>query len=98
MEKNREKRKVKRPREQGKSDPLIKDDAFIRVIQWNIIGISRDDKIDHLTKVLHSENIDVCFLDETHLAQGSNEDLSALNSFTIFCKERGMGSKKEVVK
>ena len=57
MGKNQDKSKAKRPREQGT--------ARYRAIHWNINGIARDDKIYHLAEVLQSENIDVCFLDET---------------------------------
>ena len=83
MGKNRDKSKAKRPREQSIARPPAELDAILRVIHWNINGIARDDKIDHLAEVLQSENIDVCFLDETHLTLGSNEDLSALDSFTL---------------
>ena len=94
MGKNRDKSKAKRPREQSIARPPAELDAILRVIHWNINGIARDDKIDHLAEVLQSENIDVCFLDETHLTLGSNEDLSSLDSFTLYSKERGLGSKK----
>ena len=67
------------------------DKKWLRAIHWNANGIIRDTKIELLAEVLEDEDIDICFIDETQLVHGTNDNL---NQFTIYTKERSFGSKK----
>ena len=44
-------------------------------------------------EVMNDENIHVLDISETHLRQGSNDDLSSLDKFTWYSKER-LGKEK----
>jgi len=70
------------------------DNKWLRAIHWNANGILRDTKIELLADVLVEEDIDICFIDESHLVHGTNDNLSCLNQFTVYTKERAFGSKK----
>ena len=66
----------------------------LRVVHWNANGIMQDTKIELLAEVMISEQIDLCFIDETLLQHGNNDNLSCLKNFTTYTKERSFGSKK----
>jgi len=50
--------------------------------------------LELLADVLGTEQIDLCFIDETLIHHGQNDDLSCLNNYTVYSKERSFGSKK----
>ena len=70
------------------------EDLWLKVIHWNANGILRDTKIELLAEVLDTERIDLCFIDETLMQYGNNDDLSCLNNFTVYTNERSFGMKK----
>lgn len=78
----------------NKAKPPNNNDHWLRVVHWNANGILRDTKLKLLAEVLVSEQIYICFIDETHLTHGSNDDLSCLKNFTVYSKERAFGSKR----
>ncbi len=43
---------------------------------WNCNGLIRDQKQDMIVEVMEDNNIHVLSVSETHLRQGSNEDLA----------------------
>ena len=62
-------------------------------IFWNCNGIMRDDKPSLLANVFQQLDLDIMCIIETHMRQGSNEDLSPLSRHTVYHKER-LGSAK----
>ena len=61
---------------------------------WNCNGLLRDLKQDMIVEVMENNNIHVLSVSETHLRQGSNEDLACLDKFTWYSKER-LGKEKK---
>ena len=61
---------------------------------WNCNGLIRDNKQDMIVDVMNDNNIHVLSVSETHLRQGSNDDLSCLDKFTWYSKER-LGTEKK---
>ena len=60
----------------------------IKCAIWNCNGLTRDTKQDMIMEVMNDENLYVLCVSETHLRQGSNDDLSSLDKFTWYFKER----------
>ena len=48
----------------------------------------RDDKPSLLSNVFQELELDIMCVVETHMRQGSNEDLSALNMHTVYLKKK----------
>ena len=92
MGKGRNRRKAKKPR-QNKLFAGANKEEKLKLVHWNINGILRDSKLEHLVEILNEENIGLCFLNETLLVHGTNDDLSSLDSFIVYSKERPFGSK-----
>ena len=65
-----------------------------RGVFWNCNGLMRDDKPSLLANVFQELELDIMCVVETHMRQGSNEDLSSLNKHTVYLKER-LGSEKK---
>ena len=63
-------------------------------IFWNCNGIMRDDNPSLLANVFQQLELDIMCIVETHMRQGSNEDLSPLNRHTVYHKER-LGTAKK---
>ena len=60
---------------------------------WNCNGLIRDNKQD-MMEVMNDNNLHVLGVSEMHLRQGSNDDLSCLDKFTWYSKER-LGKEKK---
>ena len=61
---------------------------------WNCNGLIRDNKQDMIVEVMNDNNLQVLGVSETHLRQGLNDDLSCLDKFTWYSKER-IGKEKK---
>ena len=61
---------------------------------WNCNGLIRDNKQDMIVDVMNDNNIHELGVSETHLRQGSNDDLSCPDKFTWYSKER-LGKEKK---
>ncbi|XP_023340430.1 uncharacterized protein LOC111710556 [Eurytemora carolleeae] len=92
MGKGRNRRKAKKPRQKKLFAGANKEEK-LKLVHWNINGILRDSKLEHLVEILNEESIGICFLNETLLVHGTNDDLSSLDSFIVYSKERPFGSK-----
>ena len=92
MGKGRNRRKAKKPRQKNVFAGNNREKK-LKLVHWNINGILRDSKLEHLVEILNEENIGICFLNETLLVHGTNDDLSSLDSFIVYSKERPFGSK-----
>ena len=66
----------------------------INCAYWNCNGLIRDNKQDMIVDVMYNNNLHVLGVSETHLRQGSNDDLSCLDKFTWYSKER-LGKEKK---
>ena len=94
MGKGRNRRKARRPRKKASLGNNTKINK-LKIVHWNINGIMRDSNLEHLAEVLITEHIGICFLNETMLVHGTNDDLSCLSNFMVYSKERQFGSKRE---
>ena len=92
MGKGRNRRKAKKPRQKNLFAGVSKEEK-LKLLHWNINGILRDSKLEQLVEILNKESIGICFLNETLLVHGTNDDLSSLDSFIVYSKERSFGSK-----
>ena len=68
--------------------------SSISCAYWNCNGLIRDNKQDMIVDVMSDYNLHVLAVIETHLRQGSNDDLSCLDKFTWYSKERLWNEKK----
>ena len=66
----------------------------INCAYWNCNGLIRDNKQDMIVEVMDNHNLHVLGVSETHLRQGSNDDLTCLDRFTWYSKER-LGKEKK---
>ena len=72
----------------------LEENQCLRIVHWNANGVMQDTKIELLAEIMISEQQDLCFIDETLLQHGNNDNLLCLKNFTTYTKERSFGSKK----
>ena len=72
----------------------VSEPISINCAVWNCNGLIRDNKQDMIVEVMEDNNIHVLSVSETHLRQGSNDDLACLDKFTWYSKER-LGKEKK---
>ena len=85
---------AKRHRGNGQPPKAAPRHTSINCAIWNCNGLIRDTKQDMIMEVMDDENIHVLCVSETHLRQGSNDNLSSLDKFTWYSKER-LGKEKK---
>ena len=73
---------------------VVPGPSSINCAYWNCNGLIRDNKQDMIVDVMNDNNLHVLGVSETHLRQGSNDDLSCLDKFTWYSKER-LGKEKK---
>ena len=89
----------KRHRAKGRAqrqnlEMVLQRHSTISCAYWNCNGLIRDNKQDMIVDVMSNNNLHVLGVSETHLRQGSNDDLSCLDRFTWYSKER-LGTEKK---
>ena len=67
----------------------------INCVVWNCNGLVRDNEQDMIVEVMKDNNIHVLSASETHLRQGSNDDLACLDKLTWYSR-RGSVQKRKV--
>ena len=66
----------------------------IRICYWNCNGVASLCKQQEIADAMEGGQIDLLFVDETHLKRGSNEDMTLIDPWNPIYLERGMGLKK----
>jgi len=85
----------KRHRAKGRAHRLnVVVPYTINCAYWNCNGLIRDNKQDMIVDVMNDYNLHVLAVSETHLRHGSNDDLSCLDKFIWYSKERLWKEKK----
>ena len=65
----------------------------LKICYWNCNGITNHCKLQEINDIMESEQLDVLFIDETHLKKGTNEDMTLLDKWTPTYLERDFGLK-----
>ena len=66
----------------------------LRICYWNCNGVASLCKQQEIADAMEGGQIDLLFVDETHLKRGSNEDMTLIDPWNPIYLERGMGLKK----
>ncbi len=94
MGKPSNRRRARRVENRGNLQRTVAVPSSINCAIWNCNGLIRDTKQDMIVEVMEDHNIHVLSVSETHLRQGSNDDLACLDKFTWYSKER-LGKEKK---
>ena len=93
MGKTRNRTKAKSQRLSVSATSMVPQQTPLKICYWNCNGIMSHCKLQEIDDIMESEQLDVLFIDETHLKKGTNEDLSLLNKSTPTYLEREFGMK-----
>ena len=93
MGKTRNRTKAKSHRLGVSATSMVPQQTPLKICYWNCNGIMSHCKLQEIDDIMESEQLDVLFIDETHLKKGMNEDLSLLNKSTPTYLEREFGMK-----
>ena len=63
----------------GRKPTKVKEASDIHIMQWNAEGVSN--KKEELEQFLHANNINICWIQETHLQEGKPFNLSKASRY-----------------